>query len=92
METIDPTTAPPPTDPLAGFYTYNDTITGSGEGFLNFTCKPKAESLTGETVSHQACIIFDANDPLLTNTWVNTIDAFAPSTIASDILDTLFSK
>lgn len=92
METIDPTTGQPPTNPTAGFLPVNDTLTGSGEGFVNFTCKPKAESLTGETVSHQASIIFDANDPLLTNTWVNTIDAFAPSTIASDILDTLFSN
>ena len=88
METIDPLTGQPPTDPEAGFLPVNDTLTGSGEGFINFTCMPKSTTLTGETVEHQASIIFDANDPLLTNTWSNKIDAFPPSTELNNLPDT----
>lgn len=91
METIDPLTGQPPSDPTAGFLPVNDTLTGSGEGFINFTCRPKDTSLTGDIVEHQASIVFDVNDPLLTNTWVNTIDAFAPQSMVEPIPDTLYS-
>lgn len=92
LETIDPLTGQPPTDPLAGFLPVNDTLTGSGEGFVTFSCKPKSTTLTGEVVSHQASIVFDANEPLLTNTWTNTVDAFAPTTVTTPIDDTLYSN
>jgi len=91
LETIDPVTGQPPSDPTAGFLPVNDTLTGSGEGFVNFTCKPKSNSLTGEVVQHQASIVFDVNDPLLTNTWMNTIDAFAPSTTHATVSDTFYT-
>lgn len=92
METIDPITGQPPSDPAAGFLPVNDTLTGSGEGFINFQCKPKSTTLTGETVDHQASIIFDLNDPLLTNTWTNTVDAFAPTTTDDPLPDTMYSN
>jgi hypothetical protein len=92
METIDPATGQPPTDPTAGFLPVNDTLTGSGEGFINFICKPNESTPTGEVVSHQASIVFDINDPLLTNTWNNTIDAFAPSTSLNVMLDTFYTN
>ncbi len=92
METIDPTTGQPPSDPTAGFLPVNDTLTGSGEGFINFSCRPKSTTPTGEIVEHQASIVFDVNDPLLTNSWMNTVDAFAPSTLVDFIPDTLFSN
>ncbi len=92
LETIDPLTGQSPTDPTAGFLPVNDTLTGSGEGYVNFTCKPKSNSQTGAVVSHQASIIFDVNDPLLTNTWSNTIDAFAPTTFSVELPDTLTSN
>lgn len=92
METIDPATGQPPSDPTAGFLPVNDTLTGSGEGFINFFCSPKSSTLTGETVEHQAAIVFDLNDPLLTNTWTNTIDAYAPETNIEIIPDTLYTN
>jgi hypothetical protein len=92
METIDPLTGQPPTDPTAGFLPVNDTLTGSGEGFILFTCKPKASTLTGEVVDHQASIVFDINEPLLTNTWSNTIDAFAPISTVTPFPDTLYTN
>ncbi|MBK9106713.1 MAG: hypothetical protein IPL92_19670 [Saprospiraceae bacterium] len=92
LETIDPSTGQPPSDPTAGFLPVNDTLTGSGEGFINFYCSPKSATATGETVDHQASIIFDLNDPLLTNTWTNIIDAFAPQTDVDLIPDTLYTN
>ena len=88
IETIDPATGQPPTDPTSGFLPVNDTLTGSGEGFINFTCQAKAATLTGEIVSHQASIIFDFNEPLLTNLWDNKIDAFPPTTTITAMPDT----
>lgn len=92
METIDPTTGQPPIDPGAGFLPVNDTLTGSGEGFINFICKPRTNTPTGEVVSHQASIVFDINDAIVTNTWENTIDAFAPSTSPYVLADTFFTN
>jgi hypothetical protein len=92
LQTIDPLTGQPPADPTAGFLPVNDTITGSGEGFVNFVCKPKSTTLTGELVNHQASIIFDLNDAIETNTWTNTIDAFAPTSITTSIPDTVYAN
>lgn len=89
LETIDPLTGQPPTDPTAGFLPVNDTLTGSGEGFVNFICKPKSTTPTGETVDHQASIIFDLNGEILTNIWTNSIDALPPSTVYTPLPDTI---
>ncbi len=78
---IDPTTGQIPLDPLVGFLPINDTLTGSGEGFVNFSIKPKSTSVTGDIVEAQASIVFDANDGIETNIWTNTIDAVAPSSM-----------
>lgn len=80
FETIDPLTGLLPIDPLVGFLPVNDTISRSGEGFLNFSVQPKLPGTTGDTVHAQASIIFDINEPIVTNTWTNLIDAIAPTT------------
>ena len=92
LETIDPLTGQPPSDPTAGFLPVNDTLTGSGEGFIFFSCTPKTSTLTGETIDHQAAIVFDINDPLLTNSWINTVDAFAPTSAIEAIPDTMYTN
>ena len=92
LETIDPLTGQPPTDPFAGFLPVNDTLTGSGEGFINFTCKPKSATPTGEYIEKQASIIFDANDPILTNTWTNKVDAVGPTVIPGMMPDTFHTN
>ena len=89
FQTIDPATGQPPIDPLIGFLPVNDTLTGSGEGFVNFSVTPSSSAITGDQVSFQANIIFDAEEPLLTNIWTNTIDAVAPSSIPSALPDTI---
>ncbi|MEM7102504.1 MAG: T9SS type A sorting domain-containing protein [Bacteroidota bacterium] len=84
FESIDPVTGLPP-DPLLGFLPVNDTIdrladtlASPGEGYVTFSAIPKSNSITGDTIFAQASIIFDVNDPLLTNIEFNTIDADNP--------------
>jgi hypothetical protein len=79
FQSIDPLTSLPPMDPLLGFLPVNDTLIHNGEGFVNFTCKPKTSTVTGDSINAKASIVFDINDPLATNTWTNIIDALPPS-------------
>jgi hypothetical protein len=86
FESIDPATGLPPEDPLVGMLpvkdssiTYlSDSLAVDGEGFVNFTIKPKTNSLTGDEVLATAEIVFDLNDTIPTNVEHNTIDAFPP--------------
>jgi hypothetical protein len=80
FESIDPQTGLLPVNPLIGFLPVNDTLTHNGEGFVNFFVKPKLPGNTGDTVLAQASIVFDINEPIITNTWSNHIDAVAPTT------------
>ena len=50
-----------------------------GEGFVSFTIEHKKNPANGSTISNKATIIFDANDPIVTNTYVNTFDIDYPS-------------
>ena len=79
FQSIDPATGLPPTDIHLGFLPINDSL-HSGEGFVTCTIKPDAnDCITGDTVSATASIVFDVNEAIPTNTWVNTIDAVAPT-------------
>ncbi len=85
FKSIDPATGLQPVDPLRGFLPVNDTSTaadtaqGAGEGFVSFVLGPKSSLITGDTVTAQASIVFDVNEAIPTNVWLNTIDAFAPT-------------
>jgi len=74
---IDPTTSLPPTDPTVGFLP-PDTDGVSGQGSVIFSIKPLAGQTTGTVVSNQASVIFDANAPIVTGVWTNTLDFNAP--------------
>ena len=80
MTAIDPATGLQPADPLVGFLPINDTLTGSGEGFVTFSVKPASNTQTGDTTDVQASIVFNTNEPLVTNNWTNLIDALPPTT------------
>jgi hypothetical protein len=75
---IDPTTGVAPTGLLAGFLPPNDSD-GDGDGFVTYSVQPKAGATTGTTISAQASVVFDTNAPLGTPTFVNTLDAGAPT-------------
>ncbi len=76
--TIDPATRLPPSDPTLGFLPPNRNGT-EGQGYVNFTIKPKSDLPDGTTWENFASIVFDANAPIVTPTWVNTLDTTAPT-------------
>ncbi len=79
LQSIDPVTLLPPTNPLVGLLLLQDTAKAtSGHGFVNFSIKPKANAITLDTIVAKASIVFDSNDTIPTNLHKNTIDAVAP--------------
>jgi hypothetical protein len=75
---IDPTTQQPPSDPTVGFLP-PDIDGVSGQGSFLFTVMPKPGQQTSTSLANDAVIVFDANAPISTPAWINTIDASAPS-------------
>ena len=59
-----------------------------GEGFVSYSIAPKAGLTSGTEVRNRASIVFDINPPLLTNTWINTIDAGPPISSVRALPDT----
>ncbi|MEZ5278480.1 MAG: carboxypeptidase regulatory-like domain-containing protein [Opitutaceae bacterium] len=78
IQSVDAITGELPEDPFAGFLPPNDE-TGRGEGFVSFLVKPVAGLTDGSQILNTAEIVFDLNDPIVTNKAVNTIDSRAPS-------------
>ncbi len=80
---LDPVTKQPPGDPLAGFLPPNVTPP-EGDGHVLFAVAVKGSPATGTQIANQAHIVFDANAPIDTPVWTNTIDVTPPtSQIAS---------
>jgi len=80
FQSIDPATGLPPQGTQEGFLPVNDE-NHSGEGYVSFTIKPKANAcVTGDVVTASASIIFDINEAIPTNVWHNTVDALPPTT------------
>ena len=83
---IDPLNLLPPEDPLAGFLFLQDTTQEAyGNGFVNFSIKPKTNAATLDTIGARAFIVFDENAVIPTNIHTNTIDAVAPTSNLSAI-------
>ncbi len=72
FRTLDPQTEGLPLDPLAGFLPPNDE-TGRGEGHVAFTIQPRAEAAERTVLTNQASIVFDTNEPIVTNEVRNVI-------------------
>ncbi len=83
LQSLDPSTGQAPTDPTVGFLP-PDVNPPQGDGSIVFTVKPKQTVATGTQIQNQATVIFDANAPITTNTWANTVDSTPPvSAVAS---------
>ena len=82
--TIDPRTGERTIDPLAGFLPPNVT-SPEGEGHVAFSVRPRDGLASGTTIANSASIVFDTNDPIITNEHVVTFD-FDPPTSAVDPL------
>jgi hypothetical protein len=50
-----------------------------GQGHVNFTIQPAAGVPTGTVITNEAAIVFDNNDPIITNPTTNTVDAVPPT-------------
>ena len=72
-----------------------NTTNHIGEGHITYTIKPKSSVPTGTVVTNQAAIVFDTNDPIITNPTTNTVDALPPTswmtTLPSAVLTTNFT-
>ena len=78
FRSIDPLTGEIPLDPFLGLLPIN-TTSPEGEGFAQYSVRPKSTASTGDVVDAQARIIFDVNEPIDTPPIFNTLDAAAPS-------------
>jgi hypothetical protein len=74
---IDPSTSLPPSDPTVGFLP-PDTDGVKGQGSVLFTVMPKSGLPTDTQITNQAIVVFDANAPINTPTWMNTIHVDPP--------------
>ncbi|MBL9000655.1 MAG: hypothetical protein JNK25_05910 [Phycisphaerae bacterium] len=81
LQSIDPATGLPPVTGDLGFLPPNDE-TGRGEGYVEFTIRPRTSVATGTLITNDATIIFDNNEQIRTNIVSNTIDAEAPVSAA----------
>lgn len=89
--TLDTLTYLPTTDPLAGFLPPN-VNKPEGEGAFYYSIKLKPNLPNDDIIKNTAHIYFDFNEPIITPTWVNTIDILPPTskmnTIAKNTNDT----
>ena len=77
-----------PADAYSGFLPPNNKEVHDGEGYVSFSVSLNSGIASGTRIEEFATIIFDANEPIVTNTWVNTLDVTAPvSVIQSIVLD-----
>lgn len=78
FDSIDPATGEPTTDATKGFLP-PDINGPEGEGFVNYSVKPRASATTGKEINAKATIVFDTEPPLDTPQIFNTLDAVAPT-------------
>ena len=86
LQSIDPLTGLPPSDPLVGFLPPNNGTNGQGYVTFSIDLKSSVQSLT--KVTENATIVFDENPHIDTSTVFHTVDKTA-GTVSMNI-STLF--
>jgi len=56
-----------------------------GEGYVSFSVDLVEGLESGANIENRATIIFDINDPITTNTWINVLDKIGPTTVMNPI-------
>jgi hypothetical protein len=87
LETIDPSTGQPPSDPTVGFLP-PDTDGIEGQGAVTFSVAPTSGLSTGTALANTTTVVFDADAPLSTQTWTNTIDITPPQSAVAALPST----
>ncbi|MCB0967623.1 MAG: fibronectin type III domain-containing protein, partial [Ilumatobacter sp.] len=86
IELVDPATGEPHPDPAAGFLPPEPvTPEGAGQGFAELFVESVGSSPTGTDVDATATIVFDTNEPIVTNTWTNRLDRSSPTSSMSGV-------
>jgi RHS repeat-associated protein len=78
---VDPETGRVPDDPFVGFLPPN-VESPEGEGFVSFAVHARDDATTGTSVTAEADIVFDQNDPIVTPEVVNALDRETPESTA----------
>ena len=84
LTAIDPKTGEQPTSASLGLLPPNDD-TGRGQGYVTYTIQPKTTAPTGAQIANNATIIFDTEEPIITNTVTNTLDAGLPTSAVAPL-------
>ncbi len=74
---LNPETMDLEEDPFLGFLPPNITPP-EGDGFVSFSVGLKEELGTNDEIRNKAIIVFDANEPIITNEYLNTLDMDEP--------------
>ncbi len=77
FETLDPFTHELPEDPFAGFLPPN-LSDGIGEGFVTYRVYPAGGVTNNPEIVAVADIVFDDNEPIVTDPFSNTVDSLPP--------------
>jgi len=81
-------------DSISDGFLNPNTTSPEGEGYVSFSIMPKANRPHLQQVSNSAKIVFDANAPIFTKLWINTVDKVKPTSnvlpLPSVINDTTF--
>jgi len=91
--TLDTLTLSLTEDVFAGFLPPNET-SPEGQGFVSFGIELNESVQSGDIIENNSLIIFDTNEPIVTNTWDNGFDDVNPSSQVNSlpviINDTIF--
>lgn len=94
FESLDPQTLELVANPFEGFLPPNQTAP-EGEGAVHYSIKVKPSLPIDTEVKNSGWIYFDFNPPIITNTWLNTIDNIKPHSEVSNLAavqsDTVFT-
>lgn len=89
---LDPASMALPTGPLGGFLPPN-LNSPEGEGFVTYSIGLKDGIQHGESVRNKASIVFDTNEPIVTNEHLSTFDLLPPEatlSLLSTAVDSVF--
>lgn len=78
LQAVDPNTGEAPLDPLSGLLPPNNE-NKDGEGYVIFTVEAKSSFPNRTMINNTATIIFDENEPIVTNSTENMLDSVVPT-------------
>ncbi len=78
LRTLDPETGDLPEDALAGLLPPEDGK-GRGQGHISFSIQSRSDRTKGTVIKNKATIVFDTEQPIVTNEYSNTVTDAKPA-------------